>query len=146
LVQRFRKCGTALHGGPGIHRVRNPLVRDGASPVRGVERGAGWVDGDRLSLRFRPWSVCVSKGWRRSSDDHLHRSGLDLSRGSSNAAGGVEQRLALVALLQCLTGIWLMYCTWAVGSHMPGILSSFQGVSMAATIGRAKACRPQRAA
>src|SRR5882757_3823081 len=34
LVQRFRKRGTALYGGRGIHRVRNPLVRDGASPLR----------------------------------------------------------------------------------------------------------------
>src|SRR5260370_36128637 len=51
------------------------------------------MDGDRLSVRVRPWSVCVWKGWRRSSDDHLHRSRLDLSRGSSNAAGGVERRL-----------------------------------------------------
>jgi len=71
-------------------------------------------DGDHLSLRFRPRSVCVWKGWRRSSDDHLHRSRLDLSRGSSNAAGGWNSGSRLVALLQCLTGIWLMYCTWAV--------------------------------
>ena len=27
---------------------------------------------------------------------------------------GWKGGLRLVALLQCLTGIWLMYCTWAV--------------------------------
>ncbi len=40
LVQRFRKRGAVLHGGRGIHGVRNPLVRDGPSTLHRVERGA----------------------------------------------------------------------------------------------------------
>jgi len=42
---------------------------------------------------------------------------LELSMLSFSARNGIAQVTEvthIVGLLQCLTGIWLMYCTWAV--------------------------------
>jgi hypothetical protein len=82
------------------------------TPLHGVKRRAERMDSHRLPLRFGPRSICVRSCRRRPRYDRFCRLDLDLSYRSSNAIGWMERRL--VALLQCLTGIWLMYCTWAV--------------------------------
>jgi len=52
----------------------------------------GWI-GDRVFLHFGARNLCVWQGRRYSRHDYLHRSDVDLSRGSSYAAGRVERWL-----------------------------------------------------
>src|SRR6266404_6198730 len=49
------------------------------------------MDGDRIFLHFGARNLYVWRGRRYSRHDYLHRSDVDLSRGSSNAAGRVER-------------------------------------------------------
>jgi hypothetical protein len=49
---------------------------------------------------------------------HLHRSDRDLACESGNPVGGAERSLQLAALLQRLTRIRLMYCTWLVAVNL----------------------------
>ena len=52
---------------------------------------------------------------RHPRHDYFHRLDLDLlSSKFQRAWPGWTTGGRLVALFQCLTGIWLMYCTWAV--------------------------------
>jgi hypothetical protein len=93
LVRCFRKRGAALHGGRGFHRVRHPLIRDGPSPLQRVKLCTWRMDGDRIFLHFGARNLGVWRGRRYSRHDYLHWSDVDLSRGSSNAAGRVERWL-----------------------------------------------------
>jgi hypothetical protein len=58
LVRRFRKRGAALHGGHGIHRLRNSLVRNGPSALGRVAHGTRRMDGDRIFLHF---GACLAR-------------------------------------------------------------------------------------
>jgi len=59
----------------------------------GSSAGTRRMDGDRIFLHFGARNLRVWQGRRRSGHDYLHRSHVDLSRGSTHAAGGLERRL-----------------------------------------------------
>ena len=90
LVQRLRQSGAFVHGFPRLHRLRNPLVRDGLPAIYRFQCSAGWMDGNRIPVSQHSWRRRFSPCRRYTSNAYLRRADIDLCDRDSDTVAVLE--------------------------------------------------------
>ena len=103
-----------VYGRPRVHGLRHSLVRNGPPAIYQLQRTARWLDGHCISVLS---ILGVNVFWRAGDIPvMIIFVGLTLIYAIEVPTRLLSWRSGtqLIGLFQFLTGIWLMYCTYAV--------------------------------
>jgi hypothetical protein len=110
----FQQSRSLVYGRPRVHGLRHSLVRNGPPAIYQLQRTARWLDGHCISVLS---ILGVNVFWRAGDIPvMLTFVGLTLIYAIEVPTRLLSWRSGtqLIGLFQFLTGIWLMYCTYAV--------------------------------